>query len=635
MNKINQQAVKKSNEFMRERRKYALGDLTTERIKPLNLSGEVKKKHGTERAVGLLIKEEKSVYKAARIALKSGDYDCLVREFKEVLELGGRIVFLGAGAKLREAIFMEREWKHMVKNLPAPVRQKLPPGIADFVMSMGAGGDLAQIRTAEGMEDVGLVADLEIERVFANYRRQGVRGPIMIVGHDSSGNSLYTVRAAQKCAELGGRAVYMINNPAHEARRVARIRKILDDKRIISIHLATDPPPVAGSTRLQPTTAGMVLLAPALMRAFSLAFGLGLLRFDILAALERWVRKLERASIDLARFIDLKSEIYRNNPVFGGQGRKRGYLTFLVGRRAMLPVITNEVEEYPTFGTPPYASRQELKNGAPLSPSGILTDAANPRQALNVLFGREPRDLNLSKLMGESMLRRIYRRRENIPDLSRRRLEGFCFDRRSVSRQRPLGRGNMAAVVLMGHDVAEFNRRGSRLRQTLLQARRNGAATAIIAVSHLKLVKAPAVDSLVTVWMPDDPMSIRQSVVLKMLLNIQSNAAMAKLNKLCGNLMLDVSPSNGKLVDRATRYILHTLRSLARRNISYRRANQYFFEAADYAAKARRRRQIPSSPVKLAIIRSLSDLSPQRSDNLIKQYNGDIEGFIRHLTSDT
>jgi N-acetylmuramic acid 6-phosphate etherase len=55
-----------------------------------------------------------------------------------------------------------------------------------------------------------------------------------------------------------------------------------------------------------------------------------------------------------------------------------------------------------------------------------------------------------------------------------------------------------------------------------------------------------------------------QQVTLKMLLNAHSTAVMAGLGRLVGNTMTNVSPSNLKLIGRATNLIaMHANQSLA------------------------------------------------------------------------
>jgi N-acetylmuramic acid 6-phosphate etherase len=48
-------------------------------------------------------------------------------------------------------------------------------------------------------------------------------------------------------------------------------------------------------------------------------------------------------------------------------------------------------------------------------------------------------------------------------------------------------------------------------------------------------------------------------LLLKQLLNIHSTLTMGRLGRYEGNLMTWVTPTNGKLVDRATRYVDHLL----------------------------------------------------------------------------
>ena len=88
----------------------------------------------------------------------------------------------------------------------------------------------------------------------------------------------------------------------------------------------------------------------------------------------------------------------------------------------------------------------------------------------------------------------------------------------------------------------------------------------------------------------NDPMRIRQHMALKMVLNAHSTAVMAKLGKVVGNTMTNVSPSNLKLVGRATHLVqLHVNDVLgrpewvrnfgARRPVSYEEANAVLHES--------------------------------------------------------
>lgn len=57
----------------------------------------------------------------------------------------------------------------------------------------------------------------------------------------------------------------------------------------------------------------------------------------------------------------------------------------------------------------------------------------------------------------------------------------------------------------------------------------------------------------------DSEFSLLEHLILKMILNIHSTLVMGKLGRYKNNLMTWVKPSNGKLIDRASRYVMHLL----------------------------------------------------------------------------
>jgi len=54
----------------------------------------------------------------------------------------------------------------------------------------------------------------------------------------------------------------------------------------------------------------------------------------------------------------------------------------------------------------------------------------------------------------------------------------------------------------------------------------------------------------------NDPLLVKQNIAAKLLLNTHSTAVMGILGKVVGNTMTNVSPSNLKLIGRATYLIL-------------------------------------------------------------------------------
>jgi N-acetylmuramic acid 6-phosphate etherase len=101
-----------------------------------------------------------------------------------------------------------------------------------------------------------------------------------------------------------------------------------------------------------------------------------------------------------------------------------------------------------------------------------------------------------------------------------------------------------------------------------------------------------------------------QHILLKQILNIHSTVVMGRLGRYESNIMTWVSPTNGKLVDRATRYVEHLLAGAGQTGTRYDEIVRQLFAEMDgsepgesvvlktYRALSKRRR--PATPEKVA-----------------------------------
>jgi len=90
---------------------------------------------------------------------------------------------------------------------------------------------------------------------------------------------------------------------------------------------------------------------------------------------------------------------------------------------------------------------------------------------------------------------------------------------------------------------------------------------------------------------------LSRHLLLKQLLNIHSTLVMGRLGRYQGNLMTWVTPTNGKLVDRATRYVQHLLAEEGAEVPSYEDVVRRLFVEMDQAG--------PGEAVVLRTCRSL------------------------------
>ncbi len=168
-----------------------------------------------------------------------------------------------------------------------------------------------------------------------------------------------------------------------------------------------------------------------------------------------------------------------------------------------------------------------------------------------------------------------------------------------------------------------------------------GASPAIAAPESLPFLKAdPKTQTVAAVRIvvdaADDPFGVRAQVALKMLLNAHSTAVMAKLGKVVGNTMTNVSPSNLKLVGRATYLVQSHVNDVlagpawvkafgARKPVAYGEANAVLFDVVGFfRGKPREVGQAAEVPVSIIrILESLRRKAPLTNEEALAIYKKD------------
>jgi N-acetylmuramic acid 6-phosphate etherase len=97
-------------------------------------------------------------------------------------------------------------------------------------------------------------------------------------------------------------------------------------------------------------------------------------------------------------------------------------------------------------------------------------------------------------------------------------------------------------------------------------------------------------------------------VALKMVLNAVSTCVMVRLGRVLGNYMVWVVPSNLKLIDRATRYIVQLT------GLSYEAANRMLFEVIEYIEPRMQAGRAYPPAVAMAVLRAKRALSNEAAE---------------------
>jgi len=585
----------------------------------------------------------------------------------ETAILGGRKIYVyGCGATGRLAKQMESAfWRPFWRGLKADqeiwrkVAGRIPAGAAveEGLIGEMTGADRALISSLEGFEDLQLIGRLQL------HDRGIAKGDVVICVTEGGETSsvIGTVLAALDewrsgtafdPAESRKSLYFVYNNPDDRLLPFDRSRSVLTEPGITKINLTTGPQAITGSTRMQATTIETYVVATVIETAVERILGRALsagemarLGFEtggkgaragttgIAAKLREFGGVLDgaRGALPaLAPLTDIEATAYAG-----------GRFSTYYAEKGLITVFIDSTERSPTFRLFPLDTIKEPRRKGWIQ---VWTNAGTPGEAWRAFLGRPFRGLDAE------MYRRPFETEVGDPYLRRAALESLkkagsdqagLYDF-SLSEANAAGRGpekgDVCVLVALTPEDAEFGREGSSFLRVLRLAAARGADAGVILVTdrpskdfpeleeRIRRRWAGAAGRLVVVPVgvraEGDPFGIRQQTAAKMLLNAHSTAVMAKLGKVVGNTMTNVSPSNLKLIGRATFLIQSHVNDIlgtaewvkangARDPVSYGEANAVLYDAIA-TLKDQQAAAGPTAEVAFSIIRILESLRQKR-----------------------
>jgi len=530
----------------------------------------------------------------------------------ERLRRGGRIYFTGCGATGRLSIQLDAIWRAFWQQRRSRPGEPAADLWEDRTRSVMAGGDYALIKSVEGFEDLASFGRKQIGDLAV--------GPDDVVfAITEGGETSFVIGTAWQALESGARVFFVYNNPDEVLRaHVRRSREVIDEPRIEKINLTTGPMAITGSTRMQATSVQLAAMLTILEMVLRSLLGGEALREDGIAG-DREVPAAVREGLEavqatlaggglrsaLAGLVEAEEAIYRS-------GARMSYLAGTLG----VDVLTDTTERSPTFCTPSFRKWDDEQ--AADSWSFLFTPVAATRDAWPALMRRGPQtiewsDEDLHRLLDPDMARRQV---QVLREIGHSELMRFRIGLDGLA-SRPVRRGDGVTLVSAAADRHLLEPAGATFAALMLAARQAGAGTAMIAVGTADEVArlhssaaGAAADRVVGLTVPGtrfllDPLA---RVGVKMLLNALSTCTMVRLGRVLGNRMIWVVPSNLKLIDRSTRYIV----DLA--GVSYEQACHALFEVIEYVEPRRRAGQAYPAPVGVATMRLRHGISLQEAE---------------------
>lgn len=579
-----------------------------------------------------------------------------------------RIYFYGCGATGRLAKQMESSfWRPFwlrVKN--SSYWEKVKPYVQEDIENMligeMTGGDRALISSLEGFEDLQLIGKLQL--MDRGIKKGDVVFCVTEGGETSSviGTILYALSQYEKKerGEISKKNLYFVyNNPDNILVNFERSRNVIENPGITKINLTTGPQAITGSTRMQATTIETFVLGTVLeegiyrfLRKYlkddeleKLGFSKDFSLKEKLLSFIELKRAIDQEIESISKFTDLEANTYKN-------GRFSTYFA----KKAMITVFIDSTERSPTFRLFPLDTIKEKERKCWIQ---VWTDAKDIKDAWCKFLGRDFRGLEESfyREPFENQIEDTYLREAALRSLKnagndQESLYDFSFSKENISRRGP-SKEDLGVAVCIDDEIEEFSYENSSFFQFAKLFNERGGNFVIVSVgekkkdSAIKPIKSEKLKNILFVHISlpyfPDPLSLRKHIELKMLLNAHSTGVMAKLGRVVGNTMTNVSPSNLKLIGRATYLIMsHVNDVLSQREwiekygktepIKFDEANAVLFDAMEFVSSSNIGQ---TAEVALSIIRILEALKTKKfvswedSLNILKKEG--LENYLLKL----
>jgi len=569
-------AIRRAEEFLSRERAFRLGDLVTEAFHPKTKTLSQTAAADLPTAIRLLQSVDDDIPPAMEKVFRQDSFRQLVEAFGEALNAGKRIYFTGCGATGRLSILLEAAWRRFW-YAAGEAHAEMDQEMADRVYSVMAGGDFALIKSVEGYED------------FPDFGRRQLRqmhvapGDV-VVAITEGGETPFVIGTAWEGLDAGAKVFFVYNNPTEVLRRhVQRSREVIEEPRITKLDLATGPMAITGSTRMQATTAELLVVGAALE-----------------IALVRFLRESGRSAGSAARqpgdyqrlFCELLKQLSSPQAVdaltaattFEENIYRRGGLVTYAADSFLLDVLTDTTERAPTFMLP--AFRREGDNLSPRSWAFVKDPFRPTEEAWRELLQRQPRGLDWGREVYEEM-NAPTKLKTQPPKLDNAEIHKFMIGNEPDS-----SRTDAPDSALVAVDAG--NETGRLIQAAIKEFSAPYKKTAALIIGS---EDAAGVDQVFRFPYdpPDSPLQLWHHLAVKLILNTLSTVTMVRMGRVIGNAMVWLSPSNKKLIDRGSRLIAQQT------GCTYEQACIALHEAMEEVQSRQQRGDEVPSPVALAI----------------------------------
>ncbi len=547
-------AIAEANRFLTEETAFHLGMLMTEQAHPKTRGLSDLIARDLSAGIRQLQQVDEDVVVAARRAFADASYVRLVQALQAALLDGKRICFSGCGATGRLSILLEAMYRKAwarIRALPeAPVEGSPVYRAGNAVCSLMTAGDYALVRAVEGFEDYDSFGRQQVTEL-------GLGAGDVLVAVSEGGETSSVIGTAWQALADGAQVFFVCNNPHDVLRQhIERSRRILEEPGVVSIDLSSGPMAIAGSTRMQATTAELLVLGAALETALlhyvqqvmppeigrQLGVDQPVSGLDYTTRFTQLLKSLAApAAVDgMAKWVLWEEAVYR----------EQGAVTYF-GNDLLLDIFTDTTERGPTFALPPF--RKEGDTQSVRSWAFVKNPLYETPLTWDRMLGRAPRCL----AWNSGLYRQLQASDQVIrqpPDLSSTELLRYHIGS-EADPSRCSGPADCATLVVGGEE-SQGGRAGRDLRRAFEQGADAFTKVVVVAIGPVAW-DAEGRQSACHIPVEADGSCLRlwERLAAKLVLNTVSTVTAARLGRVTGNWMSHVETTNKKLIDRGTRLV--------------------------------------------------------------------------------
>ncbi|HIQ63503.1 MAG TPA: hypothetical protein IAA66_07970 [Candidatus Avichristensenella intestinipullorum] len=552
-----------ARDFVENEKEFHLGGIPTEQSNPLTRGLSAKIARDTAEGVRTILKADTNIASVSAACFESEAFRAMVADITRVATERRKLVLSSVGASGRLALQLDSTWRAfwmgLIDKLPLRAREFVE--IAECCDSFMTGGDRACVRSVENFEDYMTFGARQT-------RDAGVGPGDVVLVLAECGLSASTIGSAIQADELGCSTYYFHCNPREVlCQYLERARKVFSHENITFLPLYVGNMAVAGSTRMQVTTVELLVAGAALelgawgwLKAHLSedelsAIGVGVLEPKAYAeAFSSLVSQLStgEALAGMAEVVDYEADTYTHN----------GLITYCT-HAYLQDIFTDTTERQPTFTLPPYRKYNDTESPIswayakdPLYPSSVAWQHVIRRPIRGLDWTVEDyREMGAD----QSIL-------DNPPEVGSEELSYY-----HIGNEDDPSRYSRHPARLVCVDVDNATSRSAAFDWY----RRNLSRFDDGVTLRLGDIGAPVEgrEIRVPVQLPHTIMDLLPHLMVKLAFNLLSTATMAKMGRVWSNWMIQVLPTNKKLIDRSTRIIAQLAQ------LPYEQACEEFFKS--------------------------------------------------------